>query len=890
MNKLRCGAMFVALGLLLFSMVAEPEVRPSSAGLYERSWGELTPKDQPEEAEEFYRLKRLPEGQTRIPIERYLMAMRQMNQMPRHSLVLGTFLDARPESMGTWFPLGPGNIGGRTRALLIDPTDPGIMYAAGVAGGVWKSTNAGASWTPRGDLLPNIAINSMAMDPRDPKVIYAGTGEGFFNGDSVRGGGIFKTTDGGFSWSLLSSTINNEDFYYVNDIVISPNNSQRVYAATRTGVWRSTNGGQSWSRALDPQVQGGCLDLAIRTDQGTDYIFASCGTFAQATVYRNVNAAGSGAWEAVLTEEGMGRTSLAIAPSNQNIIYALASSITPGPYNRGLHAVFRSEASGDPGSWTAQVRNTNINKLNTVLLSNPIIAFLSECNFGTSAFLNQGWYDNVIAVDPTNPNRVWVGGIDLFRSDDGGMNWGIASYWWADNVFPQYAHADHHVIVFHPQYDGVINKVMFVGNDGGLFRTDDATAPTSANPCNPSGGMRWTSLNNNYGVTQFYHGLPYPNGTIYFGGTQDNGTLRGDDQSGPNAWAEIFGGDGGYVAVDPNNTDIIYVETTRLSLRKSTDGGRSFSSATNGIAGDDRFLFIAPFTMDPSDSQRLWIGGKFIWKTTDGAANWRRASDAIPESSQNSISAIAVAPTNPDRVLVGTSRGHIIRNDSALGADQSTIWPSVQPRAGFVSWVAFDPTNDQIAYATYSTFGGNHVWRSTDGGASWSPIDNGLPDIPVHCIVIDPTNTARLFIGTDLGVFVSLDGGVSWAVENTGFANVVTESLSLISPGKMPTLFAFTHGRGAWRVALMFPPAPVINGAAISGKHLIVTGQNFDLGAQIIMDGEPRRTRNDEQNPTTTLIGKKLGKRISPGQTVELRVRNTDGSLSNIFRFTRPAN
>jgi photosystem II stability/assembly factor-like uncharacterized protein len=536
------------------------------------------------------------------------------------------------------------------------------------------------------------------------------------------------------------------------------------------------------------------------------------------------------------------------------------------------------------------VRNTNINKLNTVLLSNPIIAFLSECNFGTSAFLNQGWYDNVIAVDPTNPDRVWAGGIDLFRSDDGGVNWGIASYWWADNTFPQYAHADHHVIVFHPQYDGVTNKVMFVGNDGGLFRTDDAAALTSVDPCNPSGGMRWISLNNNYGVTQFYHGLPYPNGTAYLGGTQDNGTLRGDDQAGPNAWIEILGGDGGYVAIDPSNTDIIYVETTRLSLRKSTDGGRSFSLATNGITGDDRFLFIAPFTMDPSDSRRLWIGGKFIWKTVDGAASWVRASDAIPESSQNSVSAIAVAPTNPDRVLVGTSRGHILRNDSALSAGQDAIWPSAQPRTGFVSWVAFDPTNDQIAYAVYSTFGGNHVWRSTDGGASWSPIDNGLPDIPVHSIVIDPANTARLFIGTDLGVFVSLDGGSSWAVENTGFANVVTESLSLVSPGGIPMLFAFTHGRGAWRVALVFPPAPVITGAAISGKHLIVTGQNFSLGAQIIMDGEPRRTVNDQQSPTTTLIGKKLGKRISPGQTVELRVKNTDGSLSNIFHFSRPAN
>src|SRR5207249_4728051 len=231
-----------------------------------------------------------------------------------------------------------------------------------------------------------------------------------------------------------------------------------------------------------------------------------------------------------------------------------------GNYTYGLHAVFRSTDGG--ATWGARVRNTDATKLNTVLLTNPVYAFLTECGFGASQFFDQGWYDNVVAVDPLDANRVWVGGIDLFRSDDGGTNWGLASYWWT-SPDPRHAHADQHSIAFHPQYDGTSNRIMFAGNDGGLYKTTDARAATAtgpAAPCGSAGGMAWTNLNNGYGVTQFYHGVPYPGGTTYLGGTQDNGTLRGTDAGGINSWTMILGGDGGYVALDSGNTSVLYAE------------------------------------------------------------------------------------------------------------------------------------------------------------------------------------------------------------------------------------------------------------------------------------------------------------------------------------------
>jgi uncharacterized protein (TIGR03437 family) len=791
-----------------------------------------TPYDKPNEAAEYYRRKRLPEGERELPVERLIEARERARGMRRYSTARESFVAPRAESdlqseaaleaLGAWTSLGPGNVGGRTRALLIHPQNPQVMYAAGVSGGVWKTTNGGASWSPLADLMANIAVCSMAMDPRNPEVIYAGTGEGFFNYGGVRGAGIFRTADGGASWAQLSST-NTSDFHYVNDLAVSPHDSRRIYAATGTGVWRSLDGGASWSRVLRPvdaqgePVIGGAVDLVIRTDQPTDYVFASCALFEQATVYRNTDAAGAGAWTAVHTEAQMGRTSLALAPSNQNVIYAVAASLSRGDYEDGLHAVFRSTSAGEPGSWTAQIRNTSSDKLGTLLLTNPVAASLRDCGFETkNVFISQGSYDNVIAVDPTDPNRVWVGGIDLFRSDDGGATWGLASHWWAEKSAAQYAHADQHAIAFHPQYNGTTNKVMFVGNDGGLFKTDDARAGVAAGAggvCNPAaGGVRWTSLNNGYGVTQFYHGLPSPDGLSFFGGTQDNGTLRGVE-GGANGWQEVLGGDGGYVAVDPARPNVVFASQPGGEFYKSTDGGATFGRATFGLT-DDGLFFVAPLVMDPSNPQVLWAGGKHVWRSDRGGGQWRQTLyNGGGGISYNFVTALAVAASDSNRVLAGAADGAILRSATALAAnapaywnDPNPHWQATRPRQGFVSGLAFDPQNPDTAYATYSTYGGAHVWKSSDGGASWSPIDGfgagALPDVPVLGVAVDPANAQRLYVGTDLGVFVSLDGGASWAVENTGFANVSTESLAIINVNGANWLYAFTHGRGAWRVRL----------------------------------------------------------------------------------------
>ncbi|MFN0086256.1 MAG: BACON domain-containing protein [Blastocatellia bacterium] len=808
----------------------QPERQPASREFdeeeMERELEELREKeryDRPAEAAEFHRLKRIPEGESEIPVERYLKALEEMRELQQYSTLQGRLLPSREESsfgqstpqaaaLANWRSLGPGNTGGRTRAILISPQQPEVIYAGAASGGVWKSTDAGKSWRPLADLMPNLAVNALAMDPQNPDVIYAGTGEGYFNANSVRGAGIFKSFDGGNTWRRLEGT-GTADFHYVNDIVVSPSKSNRIYAATRGGIMRSLDGGASWTLVHQAdRVNGGCLDLAIRTDKSSDYVIASCGTAigvfnaasVQASIYLNMNAeTGLGAWEQVHSEAGMGRTSIALAPSNQDVIYGVTSDSGATGAPHSVKAVYRSAAGGAPGTWEARLRGADSNKLNATLFSNPIYAFFSECQRGASQYFHQGWYDNAIAVDPKNENTLWVGGVDLFRSDDGGATFGMASFWHLPQANPRYVHADQHAIVFHPDYDGASNRKMYVGTDGGIYRTENARGQAAAGnraPCSPEvSQITWASLNNGYEVTQFYHGAAFPDGVKYIGGAQDNGVLVGSDEAGPNGWREALSGDGGYVAV--TGPDVIYAGTTGLSLRKSIDGGVKWAAATTGISNNG-FNFITPFVVDPADSNRLWIGGRQMWRTRNGAQNWSQASSDL----QATTTAVAVAPSDPNFVLAGTAGGQIHRTSTGLSSDADTAWPYQRPRSGYVSWVAFDPTNRDIAYATYSSFGGKHVWRTSDAGLSWQAIDGtgagALPDLPVNCILIDPTNPQRIYLGTDLGIFVSPDGGATWAVENNGFANVMIEAMSFVSIGGAMQLYAFTHGRGVWRVAL----------------------------------------------------------------------------------------
>jgi hypothetical protein len=409
--------------------------------------------------------------------------------------------------LDAWTALAHGNIGARTRVVKFHPTVPTTIFAAGVSGGIWRSDDDAITWRPAGDGLTNMAINALIIDPARPDVMYAGTGEGY---------GIYVTTDGARTWQQLPAT-NTADFDSVNDLEFGVNDSRRIYAATRSGVWRSTDAGATWAPLLAFERPGACLDLALRPDRSEDVLFASCGSFEQATVYRLPRAADRSDAEVVLREDGMGRTSLAIAPSNPDVIYALAASNGAGwnGAHQGLLGVYRSDRGGAAGTWQARVTNGDANYLNTLILHNVAAASTRTCSgsfIAQNASITTGWYSNVIAVDPRDPNRVWAAGVEWFRSDDGGRNWGLASLGYGPKTVASFAHADQHAISFHPNYDGDGNQIALIGNDGGVYRTTNARAATATGRFAPCGGadiaVAWNALNRGYGVTPCPHGTP----------------------------------------------------------------------------------------------------------------------------------------------------------------------------------------------------------------------------------------------------------------------------------------------------------------------------------------------------------------------------------------------
>lgn len=554
-----------------------------------------------------------------------------------------------------WQSLGPGNIGGRTRAIVIHPTSPATIWIGAAGGGVWRTDDAGQNWAPVDDFMDNLAVTSLVMDPTDPNVIYAGTGEGFGNADSLRGAGVFATGDG-ITWRQIAAT-DTADFHRVNRLAISADGGV-LLAATNLGIFRSDEAARLvWTRVLGAPV----ADVKCHP---TDPDHAVAGSVDSGQVWRTKD--GGVTWKPA-THSGFwnDRVEVCYAAADPDIVYASVN------VNRG--EIWRSTNGGARFS-RRKSRNAN----------NAPANFLGD----------QGWYDNVIwAGDPTDADLVIAGGIDLWRSTDGGDRLSEISTWW-DSAS---AHADQHAIVAHPGYDGTTNRIIYFGNDGGIYRTDDVT--TVGNEPVPPKVSGWVNLNNSYGVTQFYGGAVNPTTGVIVCGAQDNGTLAYHPGAGQNGWTAIFGGDGGFCAADPGDPNVFYGEYVYLNIHRNMDG-----AATDDTMGDryisgqfwnpvigrwdwkqppfripdafnQRALFIAPFALDQSNPDRLFAGGESLWRTEDAKApntttsgpQWVR----IKPPANGLISAVTIDPSDSEHVWVGYTSGELCRSLNATAANPS---------------------------------------------------------------------------------------------------------------------------------------------------------------------------------------------------------------------------
>jgi photosystem II stability/assembly factor-like uncharacterized protein len=674
--------------------------------------------------------------------------------------------DRSPE----WEALGPDNIGGRTLCMAVNPLDTNILWLGSASGGIWKSTTAGrgaTAWQRVETGFPVLGVSAIALNPSNPDIVYAGTGEVYNLENSAPnvairvtrgtyGIGILKSTDGGATWSKSL------DWSYgqlrgVQDIKINPLRPATVLAATTEGLLRSWDAGATWHTIHNKRM---AVDIEI-DPADTSRIFVTHGSLDDQDVsgiYRSVNGGTSFLkLTGGLPSTFSGKTLLTICPTQTSVLYA---SIGEAFAQNGL---FKSINGGN--SWT-KVSTEDVSKY-------------------------QGWYSHDVAVHPNDPNTfVWVG-IDAWKSTNSGAVVDQKTYWYNWNFGyvpagssegpPDYVHADIHRAYYVP---GDENKV-YVVTDGGLFVSYD-------------GGESWEGRNGGYQTQQFYANLGSStiNPTLAVGGMQDNSTAV---YYGDPSWTRVLGGDGECAAVNPLDDQIMYGSSQYLNMYKSIDGGQSWYGIGNEISGNA--AFNGPFEISASNPDIMYAGTESLWRSDDGGESWSPVTDFIADG--DAILTIAISPENPELVYCSTAptvtdEARVYKIDVA---NQTATQMTGLPNRVCMD-ITYYPGDETRVFAVFAGFNTEHVWQSVDGGNTWHSIDNGLPDVPTNSIIIDP-NTANFYIANDLGVWYSSSAGEVWDYYSAEAPQAMLAMHLSIAPDFK--LRVATYGLGVWQTDLAEP-------------------------------------------------------------------------------------
>jgi hypothetical protein len=705
----------------------------------------------------------------------------------------------------------PSNTGGRTRALMFDPSDPSRskVWAGGVTGGLWYNEDilGSGDWKAVDDFWPSLAVSCICHDPNDPGTFYVGTGEGqtaviIYRESSGRGSGIWKSSNGGENWELLAST---ENFEYVTDVAVRNESGKSVvYAGVASGwyqgevhtskpsagLYRSEDGGISWEQVL-PEIP----------DENLPYTPAHIEITASGRILigtmRNTNQKGGGRilrsdngrdWvvmdyfvpiiEAREINNIPGRVIVASAPSDPDRVYAILSGGDANPdngfvYSRGV-MIIRSNDGGN--SWQK------------VTMPPPRV---DEAE-GQWSFL--AWHALIAAVQPDNPDVVWVGGLDLYRSDDGGWSWGQKSLWWNYGrwyvpEYPVYVHADQHSLIYRP---GSISELLN-SNDGGVFLATNSTAPAP----------RFVEVNQGYNTLQYYTCAIHPNaGERYFlGGCQDNGTYRTTNEP-TSKNVHVSGGDGTYCFIDEDEPHVQISGSQFNYYYYSTDGSHSHIHYFNFEGG----TFINPVDYDDAGNTLYANAMTFEGRFRDTICRIERLNDSVlvpsfvfaGTGSAVPFSAIHVIPwrnRGNTSVLAGSQSGRLFRLDNARSDMQSTEIGSQDFPSAYISCIQTGASASQILVC-FSNYGVKHIWETRDGGRNWKDKTGNLPDIPVRWAIYIPGIPQAVMLATELGIWYTLDIGqdmVEW-LKAGNFPNVRVDMLS--SRASDNHILAGTHGRG----------------------------------------------------------------------------------------------
>jgi hypothetical protein len=741
---------------------------------------------------------------------------RAIREMERSERDLAARRGISPEAVTSWRALGPAPIpngqtttrtdpvSGRTVTLAVHPTNPNIVYAGAAQGGLYRSLNGGTTWTPLLDGALSLSMGSIAIAPSDPTTVYVGTGEAGFSGDSFFGVGVYRITNADSASPVITGPLNLDagaaDIFTgraVGRVLVHPTDPNIIYVATVSGtsgtggttgltlpprgLYRSSNamsGSPVFERLsvsassidrpiLDAVFEPGdpnhmFVTLVDTTGNGDGGVYFSTNALAAVPAFTRLLTTGVGA--------ELGRAELAIQRTGNTVTVYCAHGTGNGQISK---TTYDTTAPGTP-AFTLAVDN-------------------NFCN-------GQCFYDIAVAVDPTDPLKVYLAGsptLPFGRSTNGGTSFTTSATG---------LHVDSHAIAVAPSD---VNTIYY-GSDGGVWKSVDA-------------GLNWVSQNNTtYSATQFESVAVHPKDRHYtLGGTQDNGTeyLFPDGTT----WTRSVGGDGGNVVIDSGSTTptsltsyhTFFNQTnSQIGFARSTTtqvngnpiyGGLLGCGGTaNGIACTDATLFYAPLVLGPnatgSTGNTVYFGSNKLYRSINQGAAMTVVSQTMPNTAGNErVSAIAIAPQNDDIRLIGSTTGRVYYSNTSGAVTMTDITGTIPAR--YVGRIVIDKTDANTAYVSLGGFGipGQHVMKTTNLNAvtpTWTNSGSGIPDVPVNGLVIHPLNRNRLYAGTDIGVFTSIDGGANWTPFNGNLPRVAVFQI-VIQPSRRILKIA-THGKGIW--------------------------------------------------------------------------------------------
>lgn len=665
-------------------------------------------------------------------------------------------------STSGWNYIGPSNLSGRMLSIAVNPFNTGTIYAGSASGGLWRSHTGGLAgdWHRVATGYPVLGVGAIAIDPADSGTIYIGTGEVYRYGGTA-GGLVIRTTRGSYGMGILKTTnagatwTKSLDWSYhqqrgVQMIRVNPLNSASVWAATSEGIYRSTDAGATWAVSLPiPMAQ----DIIIHPADTLNMLASTGNLGLTPDIYKTVD--GGEIWFPVTPTSFTGKTLMAQYASNPDVVYAsIADSTT------GVGSLWRTDNFGF--SWTKLSDHTTNNI------------------YGV-----QGWYSHFVAVHPGDSTQVLHAGVPASRSADGGYFFsGVGG-----------SYSDHHGYA----YDPVDPDILYIANDDGIYRSTNF-------------GQNFTKVSTNLGTGQFYAGFSNSatDSLIALGQVQDH--IPGYLYQGSSYWPASAADEVGWTGIDQLNDFIMYAGTRGGgSIRKSTNRGVSWAAAGGSFSG--RACWNTPFVVSPSHPNVLYFGRSRVSKSTNSAGSWFYTNGGLELADGNPPLSMAISATSPDSVYLGTaplvSRTHIYRttNGGTTWTDVTGPLPDRYPLD-----IAVDPITPAIVYVGYGGYGTGHVFKSTDAGGTWTDLTGSLPDIPVTALLVDPLSSDVVYLGTDLGVSISTDGGASWLPFGDGLPEAVLVSDLTMTPSNR-TLRASTHGNGVFerKMPALFPSLEIVS-------------------------------------------------------------------------------